>query len=187
MRAVKRLLDVVAALGLLLFLAPLLLILAALVRLGSPGPALFRQQRIGLGLRPFWLLKFRSMVADAAAKGSWFTPKDDPRVTRIGRFLRKTSLDELPQLLNVLKGEMSLVGPRPDVPEQMALYTEEERRLRHSVRPGLTGWAQVNGRNEIDSGRRKELDLEYARKWTLLLDAKILFLTVRQVLVKGSY
>ena len=187
MRDLKRILDVAAAAGLLLLLAPLFAVLSWIVRRSSPGPAFFRQQRVGLGLTPFLLLKFRSMCVDAPQKGSWSTAPDDPRITPVGRFLRRTSLDELPQLLNVLCGDMSLVGPRPDVPAQMSLYTDEERRLRHSVRPGLTGWAQVNGRNDVSIERRKELDLEYARRPSLRLDLRILYLTLRQLLSRRSY
>jgi lipopolysaccharide/colanic/teichoic acid biosynthesis glycosyltransferase len=179
---VKRAVDLTIAGWLLVFLSPLLLLLALLVRLDSPGPVLFCQRRVGRFLRVFLMYKFRSMIHNAAQPGPWATAWHDARVTRVGRLLRRTSLDELPQLLNVIRGEMSLVGPRPDVEPQMSLYSPDERSRRHSVRPGITGWAQVNGRNELREGRRKELDLEYVRRRGAFLDMKILLLTLRQVL-----
>ncbi|OYV35801.1 MAG: sugar transferase, partial [Thiomonas sp. 20-64-5] len=139
----KRLFDVVLALCALLLFSPVMLAAALAVWLDSGRPVLFAQQRVGRGTRPFRLYKFRSMVVDAARRGSHSTAQNDPRITRVGRVLRRTSIDELPQLLNVLRGDMSLVGPRPDVPAQRVNYTEEQWTLRHSVRPGITGLAQA--------------------------------------------
>jgi lipopolysaccharide/colanic/teichoic acid biosynthesis glycosyltransferase len=183
---VKRFLDLLASLAALVALIPVFGLIALIVRLESRGPVIFRQRRIGLGGKPFWMFKFRSMREDAPQTGPWYTIPGDPRITRVGRLLRRTSMDELPQLVNVLRGEMSLVGPRPDVPEQMELYTDAERQLRHRVRPGLTGWAQVLSRNEGTVEERKAFDLEYVRRQSLVFDARILLLTVRQVLMRGS-
>lgn len=187
MAAIKRLADLVVAALLLLLLAPLLLLLALTVRLDSPGPVLFRQQRVGRGGVPFSMLKFRSMVVDAPRLGGYSTAAGDPRITRSGRWLRRFSLDELPQLINVLRGDMSLVGPRPDVPAQRANYSDAEWQQRHRVRPGITGLAQGTVRSHARPGERKALDLQYVREQSLVLDLKILLLTLRQLLGKGSY
>ena len=148
----KRLLDVSVAGGALVLLSPVLAAIAVAVRLTSPGPALYRAQRIGRRGEPFEMLKFRSMVPGAPdvrnADGSTYSGAEDPRVTRLGRFLRQSSLDELPQLWNVLRGDMSLVGPRPELPDQLQSYSAHERR-RLEVRPGITGLAQVSGRNDL--------------------------------------
>jgi lipopolysaccharide/colanic/teichoic acid biosynthesis glycosyltransferase len=173
----KERLDRVAAGSLLLLFSPLLLTLALAIRIETRGPILFRQVRIGQFGRPFTAVKFRSMVegAESVGLGLW-TARDDDRITRVGKWLRLTSLDELPQLINVAKGDMSLVGPRPGLPDQAERYTALQRqRLR--LRPGITGWAQVNGRNAISWERRIELDRLYARHWSLLLDAYILWRT----------
>lgn len=182
----KRLLDFAAAAIALLLLSPLLLAVAALVALESGLPVLFRQRRIGLGGAEFEIWKFRSMVRDADRIGPWHTQDDDPRITRIGRILRRTSLDELPQLVNVLRGEMSLVGPRPDVPAQRALYGEEEWRLRHTVRPGITGLAQALLRSEATPAQRLDLDLRYVREHSCWLDLRILAWTLRRLTGRGS-
>jgi lipopolysaccharide/colanic/teichoic acid biosynthesis glycosyltransferase len=193
----KRAMDVVGAAGGLLFLLPFLIAIAGLIRLGSPGPALFRQVRRGRGGRPFLCLKFRTMVVDAEAKlrgleqlnesagGVLFKIKDDPRVTRFGRLLRRSSIDELPQLWNVLVGEMSLVGPRPlQVRDCDRLEASDPigyaRRL--SVTPGITGPWQVGGRSNLNSHGMMELDLDYIEDWNLSLDVQILFRTVSVVL-----
>jgi lipopolysaccharide/colanic/teichoic acid biosynthesis glycosyltransferase len=180
--AVKRAFDVVGAAALLAALAPLLVAIAAVVKATSPGEAVFRQQRAGRGGRPFQILKFRTMVKDAA---SWplgtYCYRDDPRITRVGRILRRTSIDELPQLVNVLLGQMSFVGPRPDLLRHVARYTERQRG-RLAMRPGITGWAQVNGRNGISWEDRIELDLRYIEGWTLWRDARVLGRTVAVVL-----
>lgn len=159
----NRLADILFSAAGLLIMAPVMLILALAVRFGSPGPVFYRQTRVGRGARPFGLLKFRSMVANADQIGSYATVEGDPRITWVGRFLRRSSLDELPQLLNVLKGEMSLVGPRPDVSAQRDEYRPEDWRLRHSVRPGITGLAQISGRSAISKEDRVRLDLDWVR------------------------
>jgi lipopolysaccharide/colanic/teichoic acid biosynthesis glycosyltransferase len=182
----KRLLDILGAIVALLLLWPLLLAVAVTVRLGSPGPVLFRQVRVGKGGRLFTIFKFRSMVLDAEKRGGFSTADNDPRITPVGAFIRRTSLDELPQIFNVLRGEMSWVGPRPDVPAQRNDYTEEEWKLRHRVRPGITGLAQASLRSLATPEQRKALDLEYAAHASLAMDFKILIMTVRQVLIRGG-
>jgi lipopolysaccharide/colanic/teichoic acid biosynthesis glycosyltransferase len=183
----KRSIDfVVAALGLIV-LSPVLLAVAVAVRIDSPGPILFRQTRIGRRCVEFRIYKFRSMVPDAAGLGGHSTSVGDPRVTRVGRFIRRTSLDELPQLFNVLVGDMSVVGPRPDVPAQRADYTVGQWRERHDVRPGITGLAQALLRSEATPSERLELDLRYVREHSLQMDVKILLGTIRQLLRTGSY
>ena len=177
----KRLLDAVAAAAGLVVLAPVLAAVAVGVRLTMGAPVLFRQVRPGLHGRPFTLLKFRTM-RDAADAGGTPLP-DAERLVPLGRFLRRTSLDELPELLNVLRGEMSLVGPRPLLPEYIPLYSPEQAR-RHEMRPGLTGWAQVNGRNAQEWDERLRLDVWYVDHWSLSLDLRILLRTVRQVLAR---
>jgi exopolysaccharide biosynthesis polyprenyl glycosylphosphotransferase len=187
---VKRWIDlVVASLGLVV-LAPLLLVVALAVRLDSTGPVVFRQRRIGQGGRPFVMYKFRTMVVDDDTtlrlfrddQGRWrHKVADDPRVTRVGRFLRRTSLDELPQLLNVLRGEMSFVGPRPELPQIVRGY-EPWQHLRHVVRPGITGWWQTHGRSEYAMHEHTELDIYYVRHLSLRLDVRIVARTVRTVL-----
>jgi lipopolysaccharide/colanic/teichoic acid biosynthesis glycosyltransferase len=147
---------------------------------------LFRQVRIGLGGREFGMYKFRSMVRNAAAVGPYYTNAADPRITRVGAFIRRTSLDELPQLFNVLAGDMSLVGPRPDVPAQRSLYTNGEWAQRCSVRPGITGLAQATLRSEATPEQRLALDLRYAREHSLWLDLRILAWTVGRLAGKGA-
>lgn len=177
----KRLMDVLlAGLALLVLCLPLLL-LACLVRLRLGSPVLFRQTRPGLHGRPFTLVKFRTMT-DARGQDSTLLP-DAQRLTPFGRFLRTNSLDELPELWNVLRGDMSLVGPRPLLMEYLSLYSPEQAR-RHEVRPGITGWAQVNGRNALSWDERFKLDVWYVNHRTLRLDLRILWLTVRKVLVR---
>jgi lipopolysaccharide/colanic/teichoic acid biosynthesis glycosyltransferase len=184
---IKRIFDfLVAGIALLIFL-PLMAVLALWVMLSSPGGALYRQTRVGRHCRPFTIYKFRSMVAGADTKGSHSTASNDPRITRVGAILRKTSLDELPQLWNVVKGDMSLVGPRPDTPKQESDYTPEQWQRRHQVRPGITGLAQAKGRNVSTLEERTAFDLEYVAKSSLGLDLQILMWTVKQVLGKGSF
>ncbi len=190
--AAKRAVDVLVAAMLLVALLPLLLLIAAIVRLTSVGPVLFRQERMGLDGRAFEMLKFRSMPVDAEANtGPVFATINDPRATRVGRVLRRLSLDELPQLWNVLRGEMSLVGPRP---ERQSFIDDFRRRfpgymLRHAVRSGMTGWAQVNGlRGDSSLEDRLQYDIEYIDSWSLLLDAEILGRTAVQVVIgKNAY
>ncbi|MGM9513391.1 sugar transferase [Roseateles sp. DB2] len=182
----KRLLDVGASLVALLLLSPLLLGVALAVFAGDFGPVLFRQRRVGRDGREFSIYKFRSMVLNAERLGSFSTADGDPRITRVGRFIRRTSLDELPQLFNVLLGDMSLVGPRPDVPAQRGLYTDEEWQARHRVRPGITGLAQATLRSEATVEQRKQMDLRYAREASLALDMQIIAMTFKQVFGKGG-
>lgn len=176
--------DICIAAAALVVLAPFLLVAAIAIRLDSPGPVLYRQRRIGLGGREFEMLKLRTMVggSDPVGVGTVVT-RDDPRVTRTGRFLRRTSLDEIPNLVNVLGGEMAIVGPRPTIPAQVEDYTPRQRR-RHDVRPGLTGWAQVRGRAGIPWEERIELDLHYVEHRSAWLDLRILARTAR-LLVSG--
>lgn len=182
----KRLLDVVLAVAALALLAPVLAAVALAVALESGRPVLFRQVRTGLGGREFGMYKFRSMVKDAAAIGPYFTSDNDPRITRVGRFIRRASLDEMPQLFNVLAGDMSLVGPRPDVPAQRSLYSDEEWAIRCSVRPGITGLAQARLRSSATPQERLALDLRYAREHSAALDFKILWWTLARLSGKGA-
>jgi undecaprenyl phosphate N,N'-diacetylbacillosamine 1-phosphate transferase len=179
--------DLLIVSVLLLTLSPVLLLCALAVRRSSPGPVLFRQRRLGQHGSPFHFLKFRSMYHNAPdlrnADGSAYTGDDDPRVTRVGRFLRRTSLDELPQLLHVFRGDMSLVGPRPDQADQLRFYTETEKR-KLSVKPGITGLAQISGRNNISWERRKALDVEYVNRQSFWLDFIILARTIPYVLLR---
>lgn len=181
----KRALDVIVSAAFLLALSPVLVVCGLAVWLSSPGPILFRQMRLGIHGQPFRLLKFRSMYDNAPdlrnPDGSAYTSNQDLRVTRVGRLLRRTSLDELPQLVNVLRGEMSLVGPRPDQLDQIQFYTETERQ-KLSVRPGLTGLAQISGRNNIPWESRKALDVMYIARQSIWLDLAILAKTIPCVL-----
>ena len=179
----KRVMDIlVSVVGLALLAIPFA-ISCLLIRLESRGPAFFRQLRIGRGAKPFRVWKLRTMVADAETQGAGHGfEKDDPRITRVGRFLRRAGVDELPQLFNVLRGEMSLVGPRPALPHQVDLYTDIQRR-RLSVKPGVTGLALIRGRNELPWSKRIEYDLEYVDYATLSLDVAILIKTIWVVLL----
>lgn len=196
----KRVMDILGALvGLVLF-APLLVLVAIAIRLESPGPVLFRQKRVGLNGEVFTMYKFRSMRVDAelalasishlneVKDGPIFKLKEDPRVTRVGRFIRKTSLDELPQFFNALIGNMSLVGPRPPLPREVLRYEEKEWQ-RLSVKPGLSGLWQVNGRSALGSFQQMyQLDLHYIKEWSLWLDLKIILKTFWVMLDgTGSY
>jgi sugar transferase EpsL len=178
----KRLFDFVGAAVLLVLLSPVLAAVAALVMIGIGPPALFRQQRPGLYGKPFTILKFRTMVDAVDANGNLLP--DAQRITLLGRFLRRTSLDELPELVNVLRGDMSLVGPRPLLNEYLPLYSQEQMR-RHAVRPGITGWSQVNGRNALTWEEKIELDLWYVDNRSFRLDLRILLTTIRQA-IKGE-
>jgi lipopolysaccharide/colanic/teichoic acid biosynthesis glycosyltransferase len=175
----KRVFDILVASILLILLLPPLLILAAVIRFKLGTPILFSQIRPGLNGRPFKLYKFRTMTNTADADGNLLT--DEDRLTPFGQLLRRTSLDELPELWNVLRGDMSLVGPRPLLMEYLPLYTQEQSR-RHAVRPGITGWAQVNGRNLLSWDERFILDVWYVDHHSILLDIKILFITSKKVL-----
>lgn len=182
----KRLVDLLVSLLALVALAPLLLLAGLAVALDTGRPTLFRQTRIGLNGQEFGMYKFRSMVQNAAEIGPYHTAVGDLRVTRVGRFIRRTSIDELPQLVNVLMGDMSLVGPRPDVPAQRALYSDADWALRCSVRPGITGLAQARIRSEGAPGERLALDLRYVREHNLWLDLKIMTWTLGRLSGKGS-
>jgi len=182
----KRLLDLVLASLALLGLSPLLLLSALAIAAESGWPVLLRQTRLGLGGREFGMFKFRSMVKNADSIGPYFTASNDPRITRVGRFIRRTSIDELPQLFNVVLGDMSLVGPRPDVPVQRGLYTDADWSQRCSVRPGITGLAQVVIRSGGSEGQRLALDLQYTREASPWLDLKILWWTLGRLSGKGS-
>ncbi len=175
----KRAFDVVGAAGALLLLSPVLLVVAALIRATLGSPVLFRQQRPGRHATPFQILKFRTMQEAYGPSGDRLP--DAERLTRLGRFLRRTSLDELPELWNVLKGEMSLVGPRPLLMEYLPLYDDQQAR-RHAVRPGITGLAQVSGRNALNWEEKFDLDVWYVDNRSFVLDLKILLRTVSKVL-----
>ena len=190
--AAKRVIDVALSIFLLMLTMPVMLLAALAIKLSSPGGVLFKQERIGLNGRIFTLYKFRTMIEDAHARraevehlnqmsGPVFKVQNDPRVTRVGRVLRKFSLDEMPQLWNVLKGDMSLVGPRPPIPEEVGLYERWQRR-RLSMKPGLTCLWQISGRNDVDFDRWMELDLAYIDNWSPTLDLKILLRTIPVVL-----
>lgn len=183
----KRTLDIIASLIGLIILSPLILVIGILIRIESKGPIIFAQKRIGLNGRKFQMYKFRSMVPNAEElkkkllgqnemSGPMFKMKEDPRITKIGRFIRKTSIDELPQLINVLKGEMSLVGPRPSLPQEVEKF-EPWMMKRIEVKPGLTCYWQVSGRNNIDFEAWMQLDLDYVNDRNFLLDIKLIFKT----------
>ena len=188
----KRVVDIFGAIVAIILFSPIMLAVAVTIKLTSPGPIIFCQERVGLHNRPFKMYKFRSMVVqnEKHEKKAW-TVKDDPRVTPFGKFIRKTSIDELPQLFNVLKGDMSLVGPRPERPFFVEKFQEEIPRymVKHQVRPGMTGWAQVNGyRGDTSIRKRIEHDLYYIENWSVGFDIKILVLTVFKGFVnKNAY
>ena len=195
----KRLLDLLVAAVLLVIISPLWLAIVLWIRKDSSGAAIFTQTRVGLGGRPYTIYKFRTMIQNANDlmesklanvtdfENFVFQEKDDPRITRSGKFLRKTSLDELPQLLNIFRGNMSLVGPRPEVPNIVKHYTPEQR-LRLNVLPGVTGLAQVNGRSELTLGETLAYDVDYVRRWSFWLDLSILWKTFSVVFSgKGAY
>jgi len=179
-RMLARVLELLVVVPALVLLTPVMLVLAIVIRATSSGPAIFRQERVGLKGRRFTLYKFRTMRTDVDPYG--FSPKDgsDPRLTRVGRWIRETSLDELPQLFNVLKGDMALVGPRPLLGWQYEQWTERQRR-RCDVKPGLTGWAQICGRGDVSHEEKIELDLWYVEHRSLWLDLKILAATLARV------
>jgi exopolysaccharide biosynthesis polyprenyl glycosylphosphotransferase len=197
-RFVKRVFDLIVGSITLLVTLPLMGVIAILIKLDSRGPAIYRQQRVGENGRLFWMLKFRTMVADADARLSEvmregadgeleFKRPDDPRITRVGRFLRRTSLDEVPQLFNVLKGEMSLVGPRPELPWLVDRYQPWQRK-RFAVPQGMTGWWQINGRSSKHMHLSTQDDLYYIQNYSLLLDVRILCKTIGAVLRrKGAF
>jgi lipopolysaccharide/colanic/teichoic acid biosynthesis glycosyltransferase len=178
----RRLLDILVSASALVLASPFLLVAAVAIRLETPGPAIYRQRRAGKDGRQFDVLKLRTMVTGAEHMGRGLAVSEgDTRITRVGAFLRRTSLDEVPNLINVLKGEMAIIGPRPTVPVQVAQYTPRQRG-RLAVKPGITGWAQVNGRTELPWSERIELDLWYIEHRSWKLDALILWRTARMVL-----
>ncbi len=189
---IKRLVDIAGALAAIVLCSPFMLTAAIAVKVTSRGPLIFKQERVGLHNKPFQMYKFRSMEvqSDAEEKKGW-TVKNDPRVTKVGRLLRSTSIDELPQLFNVLKGDMSMIGPRPERPLFVEKFREEIPRymIKHQVRPGITGWAQVNGyRGDTSIKKRIEYDLYYIENWSMAFDMKILFLTFfRGFINKNAY
>lgn len=180
----KRVIDVAASLFLCIVLAPMGGVIALAIALESSGSPIFSQQRVGRNGRIFPIYKFRSMVKNAPALGGWHTQDNDPRITRVGKFLRFTSLDELPQLWNVVKGDMSLIGPRPFVPQQASLYAPDDWLRRHQVRPGITGLAQVNGRSSLTQEEQLRYDLSYADHPSLAMDIRIVLKTIRVVLCR---
>lgn len=188
-RYIKRILDLSLALIALIVLAIPMAIVAAAIKLDSAGPVIFKQKRIGKNGKVFEIYKFRSMCVGAEKTGSGvYSGKGDARVTRIGRIIRATSIDELPQLINILKGDMSFIGPRPPLtyhPWDYSEYTEEQLRM-FEVRPGITGWAQVNGRKDVEWNHRIELNVWYVDNVTLLLDIKIFFLTIFKVFTNAD-
>ncbi len=180
---IKRTADVVVSIAGLILLSPVLLVTALLIKLDSQGPVIFRQERIGRNGRTFKMLKFRSMCV-GAEKGGVYSSKGDSRVTRVGQIIRATSIDEFPQFVNILKGDMSLIGPRPVLtyhPWPLENYTSEQKK-RFMVRPGVTGWAQVNGRKELNWNHRIKLDVEYVNNYSFFFDVKIFFMTLIKVL-----
>ena len=188
----KRTMDILGACFGIVIASPVMLVCAILVKATSEGPVIFKQERVGLHNKVFKMYKFRTMeVQKQSAEENAWTVKNDPRVTKVGKFMRKTSLDELPQLFNILMGEMSLVGPRPERPQWVDKYKEEipSYMIKHQVRPGLTGWAQVNGyRGDTSIRKRIEYDLFYIENWSLALDIKILFMTIFKGFVnKNAY
>ena len=182
----KRLVDVCLSLVALVVLSPVLLGAALAVFIDSGAPVFFKQTRVGAGGRLFGMFKFRSMRRDAESTGPYFTQDNDARITRVGKVIRRTSIDELPQLINVLLGDMSLVGPRPDVPAQKELYSADEWQQRCSVRPGITGLAQALIRSVGSHQDRLALDLRYTREHSAWLDIKILWLTLARLNGKGG-
>lgn len=180
----KRFFDIIISVFIILFFSPVLLLLAILVKLDSPGPVVFKQQRLGRGGKVFDMYKYRSMCVNAESQGTGvYSHKGDPRVTRVGRFLRATSADELLQVINILKGDMSFIGPRPPLtyhPWKLEEYTEGQLRM-FKMRPGITGWAQINGRKDVEWNKRIEMNVWYVDNVSLFLDIKIFFMTILKV------
>jgi len=181
----KRFFDCVVSFFVLIIFIPVMVIISLMIKFDG-GAIFFRQIRVGLDGKHFGIYKFRSMVVNAENIGGHSTKEGDPRITAIGMFIRKTSIDELPQLINVLIGDMSLVGPRPNVPVQKEEYTKVQWDKRNSVIPGITGLAQATLRSTATWQQRYDLDLEYIRKTSIIYDIKIIFMTIRQVLLKGG-
>ena len=188
-KVIKRVIDILISFLVLLVFCWLYAIIALLIKLTSKGPVIFKQKRLGRGGKEFNIYKFRSMCVGAETTGSGvYSGKGDARVTKIGKFIRATSIDELPQMINILKGDMSLIGPRPPLtyhPWPIEEYTDEQRRM-FEVRPGITGWAQVNGRKEVEWHRRIELNVWYVDHVSFGLDIKILFMTLFKVVTNAD-
>ncbi len=195
---IKRVFDLILSLILFVILSPVFLLLIIWIKLDSKGEAVFKQTRIGLNGKPFTIYKFRTMIKDAdkmfnrdlnreTLDNFVFQEKEDPRVTKSGKFLRKTSLDELPQLINIIKGDMSLIGPRPEIPDITSLYTDYEK-IRLLMKPGVSGLAQVNGRGNLELKETIKYDVAYVENYSLLMDIKIFFKTFKVVLLReGAY
>ncbi len=184
---IKRGLDIILSLFAIILLSLPMLIIAIAIKIDDPGPAIFKQKRVGKAGKEFWMYKFRTMVINAESGGVYSDDKD-PRITKVGNILRKTSLDELPQFFNILIGDMSLIGFRPPLtyhPWPWSEYTEEQKRM-FEVRPGVTGWAQVNGRKNVEWNKRIELNIWYAEHISFLLDLKIFLLTIKKVLTNAD-
>ena len=182
----KRFFDIIISVTAVFLLSPILIIASIMIKVDSSGDILFKQKRVGKLGKPFFIYKLRSMVENADKQGLYQTKENDIRITKVGKFIRRTSIDELPQLLNVIQGDMSLVGPRPNVFAQKELYTEGEWEKRNSVRPGITGLAQALIRSSGAPDERTRLDLKYIDKQSFFYDIYIIILTVKQVLFKGS-
>jgi len=183
----KRGVDILISLWALIILIPVMIIVFLWIKFESKGSAIFVQKRVGRNGSVFHMYKFRSMEANAVTNGPHFTKVNDSRITNSGKFIRRTSLDELPQLFNVLMGDMSLVGPRPNVPVQRDEYTEDEWTKRNTVHPGITGLAQATLRSEATPEERTRLDLEYVEQASFIFDIKIILLTIKQLMLKGSH
>lgn len=185
----KRLIDIILSFLGIVVLSPLLIIISVAIKIDSPGPVLFKQKRLGKNGKVFEILKFRSMYVNSENKGTGvYSYKNDPRVTKIGRILRATSFDELPQFINILKGEMSLIGPRPALtyhPWKYEEYTKHQKKM-FDVSPGVTGWAQVNGRKDVEWNKRIELNVWYVENCSFLLDVKILLCTIFKVVCNSD-
>ena len=182
----KKIFDILASLSALILLSPLMIIIALCIKTDG-GPIIYKQIRVGINGREFGIFKFRSMVVNADRLGGYSTNPGDKRITSVGTFIRKTSIDELPQLLNVLLGQMSIIGPRPNVPAQFCEYTQAQWDKRNSVLPGITGIAQSRNRSNATWQQRYDMDIEYVDTRTFLLDIKIIIDTFKQVFFKGGY
>lgn len=175
---IKRVLDFAIAIVLLIILSPILVFIGILIKCYDKGPVFYLSKRVGQENKPFVMYKFRTMLVNANQVGSWFTQNNDPRITKLGSFLRKSSLDELPQLINVVKGDMSLVGPRPYVSQSLSLYQSDFLQKRHAVKPGMTGLAQVLGRSNLSREDTMRLDLKYLQEYSFWMDLQILYRTI---------
>lgn len=179
----KLIIDFILSIFILLLISPLLFITSILIKIYDPGPIIFKQKRVGLNGKEFDIYKFRTMIVNADKVGPVLTQDNDPRITNLGKFLRRSSIDELPQFINVLKGEMSIIGPRPEVPSIVKNYNKEQRYV-FEVRPGLTGWAQINGRDELSIETKLNYDIEYIKNLSFFFDLKIFLLTFPALISK---